>query len=151
MFRWVYDLMNNSEGLVTKHGDGRRGEAWEGWEIGSESFDDSSDSGDLIDVIESGGKDHIDVSDSDDEDGRDGSAGDVNWTSSFNTRNDKAASKAVENGGGSAARLNEPSRSILVWVSRPRQLVGVAQTPDSTLVSNFLIPAHPSFTVCGPD
>jgi len=87
---------------------------------GSESSDDSSDSGGLIDVIESDCENHIDVSDSDDEDGRDGSAGDVNRTSTLATTkiltpadfallNDlriQATSKAVENGGGSSARLN---------------------------------------------
>ncbi|KAF8502240.1 hypothetical protein F5888DRAFT_1887692 [Russula emetica] len=130
MFRWVYDLMNNSEGLVSlapvvhriiyppEHsewnvpfledhlrttrgedeasGDGEEeDEAWEGWEIGV------------------AGKDYLDD---------DGSAGDVNLQAStlattkiltpadFARLNDlriQAASKAVENGGGSVARLNE--------------------------------------------
>jgi protein SDA1 len=101
---------------------------------GSESSNDSSDSGGLIDVIESGGEDHLDVSDSDDEDGKNGdtlrkddgsqAAGDVNRTSTLATTKvcgravlnepfdlmyplTQAASKAVENGGSSAARLNE--------------------------------------------
>lgn len=101
-------------------------EAWEGWEIGSESSDDSSDSGGWIDV-ESDGEHHLNVSDSDDEDGKNGdkprkmddeSAGDVNRTSTLATTkiltpadfallNDlriQAASKAVEDGGGSAAK-----------------------------------------------
>ncbi|KAI0270933.1 SDA1-domain-containing protein [Russula aff. rugulosa BPL654] len=101
-------------------------EAWEGWEIESESSDDSSDAGGWIDV-ESDGGDQLNVSDSDDEDGKngdklrkvdDGSAADVNRTSTLATTKIltpadfallsdlriQAASKAVENGGGPAAK-----------------------------------------------
>ncbi|KAF8502237.1 hypothetical protein F5888DRAFT_1632171 [Russula emetica] len=104
MFRWIYDLTNNSEGLLlledhlrTTHGEDEASgdgeeedEAWEGWE--------------------SSGEDHLDVSDSDDEDGKNGDKlrkedGDVNRTSTLATT--KLPGKAVKNGGGSAERLNE--------------------------------------------
>ncbi|KAH9967129.1 protein required for actin cytoskeleton organization and cell cycle progression [Russula dissimulans] len=98
--------------------------AWEGWEIESDSSDSSSDPGGWIDV-ESDGEDHLSLSDSDkDEKGRDkltkpdGTAIDASRTSTLATTkiltpadfaliNDlriQAATKAVENGGGSAAK-----------------------------------------------
>ncbi|KAH8978070.1 protein required for actin cytoskeleton organization and cell cycle progression [Lactarius akahatsu] len=98
---------------------------WEGWELESASSDDSSDSGGWIDV-ESDGGDHLSVSDSEDEDKKsDGklppneeSSTDANRTSTLATTkiltpadfaliNDlrlQAATKAVESGGGSAAK-----------------------------------------------
>ncbi|KAH9044217.1 protein required for actin cytoskeleton organization and cell cycle progression [Lactarius hengduanensis] len=98
---------------------------WEGWELESASSDDSSDSGRWIDV-ESDGGDHLSVSDSEDEDKKsdgklppnEGSSTDANRTSTLATTkiltpadfaliNDlriQAATKAVESGGGSAAK-----------------------------------------------
>ncbi|KAH9004634.1 protein required for actin cytoskeleton organization and cell cycle progression [Lactarius hatsudake] len=98
---------------------------WEGWELESASSDDSSDSGGWIDV-ESDGGDHLSVSDSEDEDKKsvgklppnEGSSTDANRTSTLATTkiltpadfaliNDlrlQAATKAVESGGGSAAK-----------------------------------------------
>ncbi|KAF8475234.1 protein required for actin cytoskeleton organization and cell cycle progression [Russula ochroleuca] len=100
-------------------------EAWEGWEIESASSADSSDSGRWIDV-ESDGGDHLNFSESDGEDGKSGDKirkddeppGAANRTSTLATTkiltpadfamlNDlriKAASKAVEDGGGTAAK-----------------------------------------------
>ncbi|KAH9036310.1 protein required for actin cytoskeleton organization and cell cycle progression [Lactarius pseudohatsudake] len=98
---------------------------WEGWELESASSDDSSDSGRWIDV-ESDGGDHLSVSDSEDDDKKsdgklppnEGSSTDANRTSTLATTKIltpadfaliddlriQAATKAVESGGGSAAK-----------------------------------------------
>ncbi|KAF8273098.1 protein required for actin cytoskeleton organization and cell cycle progression [Lactarius quietus] len=99
--------------------------AWEGWELESESSDDSSGSGRWIDV-ESDGGDRLDISDSEDEDKRsnekpsanEAPSTDANRTSTLATTKIltpadfaliddlrmRAATKAVESGGGSAAK-----------------------------------------------
>ncbi|KAI0256010.1 SDA1-domain-containing protein [Lactifluus subvellereus] len=122
------DHLRAIHGEVGASGNGEEDEeAWEGWEIQSESSNDSSDSGGWIGV-ESDGEDHLSISDSDGDGGdeksrtklpeNDGPSIEVNRTSTLATTkiltpadfaliNDlriQAATKVVENGGGTAAK-----------------------------------------------
>ncbi|TFY77045.1 hypothetical protein EWM64_g6967 [Hericium alpestre] len=114
--------LREEEGVVS--GDENESDGWDGWDVESNSSDSSSDSGGWVDV-ESDGDDNIVVSDSDDEADADAKAAKrasvapepdristlattkILTPADFAMLNDlrlKAASKAVEAGGGTSAK-----------------------------------------------
>jgi protein SDA1 len=115
----------HGEDMAPSDGEEDDEKAWEGWELESESSDDLSDAGSWIDV-ESDGGDHLNISDSEDESKKrngelpvnEGPSTEENRTSTLATTKIltpadfalisdlriQAATKAVESGGGTAAK-----------------------------------------------